>query len=267
MMKNWKDLDPFEWVIITISLAVLGAVISVVLNSGSFKQLPIEAVSCEAIQTPVHLNEYCKTYYYLDKICYNNQIPKINTKDCYKVSDVLALNKALKLTDAVSLVTLLVTLFAVAFPLFAFFSLKREKAELKSKIEKDIEKTIDRDFSLLISNKLKLITSIAYIESFKAEYLSNFPNKQSEVGAIAIDLYRLMTPESNITELLVDIESFFQEELIDNISGYSDLFKALRMTLSKMYETGVFDKPEDKEALAKFSTNIFKLPLETMLRL
>ena len=118
-------------------------------------------------------------------------------QQCYKAEDVLALNKALNMSDTLSLLGLLLAVFAFIAPVLSYFTLQKEKQILDNKINqfrqdseneiissrKSVKNTVRKNKQLL-SNKLtefkedsnnEMILSQKTLEDYIISTTSQFP--------------------------------------------------------------------------------------------
>ena len=302
-----KDQNPrsslLEGIIIVISVFTVIAVLVIILGYFS-PPLPIPEVSCAnsvnniSSQTKGDNAVYYNNYLYIPYTrSVNNTVNNHpnNKKDCYRISDVLSLNKAVHITDAISLVTLLLTFFGITVPLISYLNFQKEKKTIVKKLALQ-DANFDKRFNLYGDNTLKEIEKykekligsmkeetnnyfpvfakiMGNIESFKTEYLytlksNNVSDQQaiSDATGITTNLYRLLSEKEErvVKGLLANIESLFRPGLLDQ-KKYYRTYAFLKSIFRIMYEINIFDTREKENALDAFSQRVFKMPLRTLL--
>lgn len=240
----------------------LGVVMIFLLLSPYFgKQIiaPIKPVPCQLI------NESAQS----EKSKYRSE--------CYKVEDVLALNKALNLSDTLSMFGLLLALFAFITPIFSFFTLKKEKERLEELVEKN-ELVIQKKMDDLVISSLKEIKNsitlsidkypkiLSSIEVFKLTYQIDKHKKRSatiDAHMISLHLTSFLDSRASAQEAFDSIDSYIRENsVIDNKQHIIALKKALR----ELYEAACFDSDGRKKALLEFLEGSLKTSHENFLK-
>ncbi len=288
MVEGDKELDTIKGKI-SVSQAMIGiisilTVVGIILVLWGYlsPRLPIPEVSCANNVSSSQIKGgnavYSNMYLYnpYDRSV-NNTVNNHanNKKNCYRISDVLSLNKAIHITDAISMVTLLLTFFAIAVPLIFYFNFQQEKKSIEKKLYLH-KKGISGEIKSNINNEVNIFLPIfarimGNVESFKTEYLHVLKiNKVSDqkavtdVADIATNLYRLLSEKDNIMGLLANIESLSRLDLLDRKENYRT-YAFLKSVFRNMYEINIFDTREKENALDAFSQRVFKLPLRTLL--
>jgi len=285
-LNDKKRLNFIETTLAGISFITMLGVAYIILGFGS-PQLPIPEVSCGNDQGMITPNINAKQSLYIPYAPY--KIITSNKKDCYKKSDVLSLNKTVYITDAIALVTLLLTFFGVAIPLIFYLNFEKVKLSIDKKFsyqtrnanekflshKEELSYKIEENINKKVSNFFPAISEIiGNIESFKTEYLTAQTNKQvnnktavNNTNEITINLFRLLSEkdEKMTKGLLANIESIFRSNLLDHEENYR-VYSFLKYTLRSMYELGVFDTKGKEQALDAFCRKVFKVSLRILLR-
>lgn len=275
LVKNtleWRSLGPFEKVILAITFFTLLSIIAIIFRSGFTKVLPIPAVTCFQENPKNTISQIPSIYISSGYQLIPFQAPnptQMKKKDCYKISDVLSINRAIKMSDSISVVTLLLTFFSIATPLLFYVNLQKEKKSLEENFNGLLKQSVDEKIKNIYPD---FSSVISYIESFKTQYLYSL--KKEDINdfdsteymlEIATNLFRLLSPKEDIKGLLNNIISLLRPELFDKDKHYK-MYSHLKYALQSMYEMGIFDTKEKKDALNGFSLEVFKVPLSTLLR-
>ena len=170
---------------LVLAMTVLaGAMIWVVLLSSHFgKQLnaPINSVPCEIIQQQEKRPDAGKPP--SSSITPNSNHSSValpSAEQCYKVDEILALNKALNMSDTISLLGVLLTVFTFIAPIFAYLTLSKERKSLENSMEKLDSSRQELEASIATSIdglERRMVTSInllpkilVSVEEFKSAY-------------------------------------------------------------------------------------------------
>lgn len=246
-------------ILISVMVFLGGAMIWVILISPNFgKQLaiPIQSFSC------------------FNNIPLTQKPPKID--QCYKVEDVLALNKALNMSDTLGMLGLLLAVFALLTPLFSYITLLKEKHALESIIQNEIVKSKLEIRELLEQAKCELngtlISSLYYfpnflvsLESFKISYIADktpdrettssplllltFMRHNAEANDIAARLLKLLDNNSDAISVFHHIKNYIKPEDVGQNKRH---INSLLLLLRQFYNANCFGSNSRKEMLKQF---------------
>jgi len=251
--------------LLVIVMIFLGLAMMMVLFAPSFgKQfaMPIESITCEIMTSPAQFT-----------IMTVNQP---NIEECYKVEDVLALNKALRITETLSMFGLLLAIFALITPLLSYVTLKKEKESLentlnksKSELQESMEKSkveLKESIASCINHFPKLLSSI---ETFKSRYLidnprnpQNYERCRTEADEIALRLFLLLDPNTSVDQVFADIDDYITE---DAFLASEPHIMALKKALRQIYNATYLGPDTRKAALSDFLNNTLKISLSDFL--
>lgn len=178
MSKTSGSLSILIPILVFTMTILAGAIIWVVLLSPYFgKQLnaPINPVLCEIIhQQEKHPGSGKSLSSPITPHPNHSSVTPPSAEQCYRAEEVLALNKALNMSDTISLLGVLLAVFAFIAPVFSYLTLRTERQYLENLIQGELKKSTDA-----LQNTLKesIATSInplplilQSIEEFKSAY-------------------------------------------------------------------------------------------------
>jgi len=214
--------------------------------------MPIKPVACEIIASPAQ-----------SAITVVNPA---NIEKCYKVEDVLALNKALKMTDTLSLFGLLLAIFALITPVLSYVTLKKEKQYLENSLKKSMKEStaeLKKTMALSINQFPKLLSSI---EAFKMRYQIDEPRGSyrcsTEAYEIIFRLLPLLDSNTSTNQAFDDIDTYITEEaVLDN----KPHIQALKQALRQIYDATYLGSDTCKTELSRFLQKTLKISLKDFL--
>lgn len=240
--------------LVLVLTCLAGAMIGVIFFAPHFgKQfaMPIQPVTCEILTSSEQSTIMTVNPPNIDK--------------CYKVEDVLALNKALRMTDTLSFFGLLLAVFAFIAPVLSYITLK-EKQSLENTFNKTMaDSTAELKKSVTMSiNQFPKIFSV--IEVFKTRYQIDQPRGadrcSTEAYEIVFHLLLLLDSSTATNQAFDDIDNYLTDNAVLHNAPH---IRALKQALRQIYESSYLGSDERKADLVNFLRGTLKTSLEDFL--
>ncbi len=277
MRKESVSLSILIPILVFVMTALAGVIIWVVLSPyfGVRLHAPISTVPCEITHTSLHQQQNpspskSPSSSTLHSYPFPDTSP--SAEQCYRAEDVIALNKALNMSDTISLLGLLLAIFAFIAPIFSYLTLRKERKYLESLIQEELEKST----ALLQDafNPLPLI--LRSVEEFKSAYQIDAYRKASRAGTesdeimrraateahqIAIQLLSLLNRKANANDAFNNITCYISTtdpSVIENVRH----IQMLKIVIRQLYDSSYLGSDERKAALREFLQATLKMSLE-----
>ena len=307
MRKESVSLSILVPILVLVMTALAGAIIWVVLSPyfGTQLRAPISAVPCGTTHPALHQQEYPDPSKpppsSITRHLGHSPVISSSTEQCYRAEDVIGLNKALNISDTISLVGLLLAIFAFIAPIFSYLTLRKERKYLEHSIQEELKKSTDllQNTIVTLINPLPLI--LQSIEVFKSAYQTDVyqrvnrsatePHEISIQSSLSLDQDISIKNEAetlhsmrrsatdaheiasrllsllNLDTLAKDVFSQIESYITDSsVMGGARHIQMLKMVIRQLYDSSYLGSDERKAALSDFLKGTLKISPEDFKR-
>jgi len=193
-------------------------------------------------------------------------------KSCYATEDIFNIEKALRISDAIALLAVLVAIVTLTLPIFAFLSIKLERKSIDEYINTRFNELGKKQHELVSEelSRLNAYRTLLSLANLVADAFSIGLNDKSDldnlrtVGDVREKIRQMIDHSaaadqlrSTLTNLLEENDENFAEG-VGVLSSFVDIDSpeaftgALEEYLREIRKAGYVDTPEKKEKLGKF---------------
>nr|VFK25287.1 MAG: hypothetical protein BECKMB1821G_GA0114241_101225 [Candidatus Kentron sp. MB] len=220
---------------------------------------------------------------------------------CYPLESLLNLTKALRISDAIGLLAILVAIVTLMLPVFGFLSIKLERRSVDKEIDdkiklemRSVDKEIDDKFkefgqrqATQIRTELSRINDYPTLLSFanyvadlysidliRNEEMKSLDDVKSKITEIIDSIVKVDKIRSALTNLLEEENKRFMEGIStmgDIIDWESPIFlsgrfiPALKKYLYMLHDKNYVDNKEKRDDFKRFIENKLHYPIESFL--